>query len=83
VHWAYTRNAAVTHDGIDYHASEDLSGQAYHCAATLNADIVTQRMAVNNGSYNALKFSKTRPQVYRAMTSDHAIDWVRYQVANC
>jgi fructose-bisphosphate aldolase, class I len=81
--WAYTRNAAFKQDGVDYHASADLSGQANHLAATLNADIVKQKMAVNNGGYNALKFGKTHPKVYSDLTSDHPIDLVRYQVANC
>ena len=81
--WAYTRNEAFKHEGVDYHASADLSGQANHLAATLNADIVKQKMAVNNGGYNALKFGKTHPKVYSDLTSDHPIDLVRYQVANC
>ena len=81
--WAYTRNAAFKHDGVDYHASADLSGQANHLAATLNADIVKQKIAENNGGYNALKFGKTHPNVYSDLTSDHPIDLVRYQVANC
>jgi fructose-bisphosphate aldolase, class I len=81
--WAYTRNAAFKHDGVDYHASADLSGQANHLAATLNPDIVKQKLAVNNGGYNALKFGKTHQKVYSELTSDHPIDLVRYQVANC
>lgn len=81
--WAYTRNEAFKHEGVDYHASADLSGQANHLAATLNADIIKQKMAINNGGYKALKFGKTHPKVYSDLTSDHPIDLVRYQVANC
>jgi fructose-bisphosphate aldolase, class I len=81
--WAYTRNAAFKHEGVDYHVSADLSGQANHLAATIGADIVKQKMAVNNGGYNALKFGKTHPKVYSELTTDHPIDLVRYQVANC
>ncbi len=40
-------------------------------------------MAENNGGYNAIKFGKTHPKVYSELTSDHPIDLVRYQVANC
>ncbi len=40
-------------------------------------------MAINNGSYNAPKFGKTHPKVYDELASDHPIDLVRYQVANC
>ncbi len=81
--WAYTRNNAFKQEDTDYHASADLSGQANHLAATLSADIVKQKMAINNGGYNALKFGKTHPKVYSELTSDHPIDLVRYQVANC
>jgi class I fructose-bisphosphate aldolase len=81
--WAYTRNNAFKHEGVDYNVSADLSGQANHLAATINADIVKQKMAENNGGFNALKFSKTHPRVYSELTTDHPIDLVRYQVANC
>jgi len=81
--WAYTRNAAFKHEGVDYHVSADLTGQANHLAVTINADIVKQKMAENNGGYNALKFGKTSPRVYSELTTDHPIDLVRYQVATC
>ncbi|HUW39182.1 MAG TPA: class I fructose-bisphosphate aldolase [Rhodocyclaceae bacterium] len=81
--WAYTRNPAFKHEGVDYHVSADLTGQANHLAVTINADIVKQKMAENNGGYNALKFGKTSPKVYSELTTDHPIDLVRYQVANC
>ncbi len=81
--WAYLRNPAFKHDGVDYHTSADLSGQANHLATTIKADIVKQKMAENNGGFNAIKFSKTDPRVYSELTTDHPIDLVRYQVANC
>jgi class I fructose-bisphosphate aldolase len=81
--WAYLRNPAFKQEGIDYHVSADLTGQANHLAATINADIVKQKMAENNGGYNAVKFGKTSSKVYSELTSDHPIDLVRYQVANC
>jgi class I fructose-bisphosphate aldolase len=81
--WAYTRNAAFKHDGVDYNVAADLTGQANHLAATIDADIVKQKMAENNGGFNALKFGKTDPRVYSELTTDHPIDLVRYQVANC
>jgi class I fructose-bisphosphate aldolase len=40
-------------------------------------------MAENNGGFTAINFSKTSPKVYSDLTSDHPIDLVRYQVANC
>jgi fructose-bisphosphate aldolase, class I len=81
--WAYTRNAAFKQADKDYHVSADLTGQANHLAVTINADIVKQKMAENNGGYNAIKFGKTSPKVYSELTTDHPIDLVRYQVANC
>ena len=81
--WAYTRNNAFKKDGVDYHVSADLTGQANHIASTIGADIVKQKMAENNGGYNAIKFGKTHEKVYSELTTDHPIDLVRYQVANC
>jgi len=81
--WAYLRNSGFKHEGIDYHTAADLTGQANHLAATINADIVKQKMATNNGGYTAIKFGKTHPAVYDELTTDHPIDLVRYQVANC
>ena len=81
--WAYTRNAAFKTADKDYHVSADLTGQANHLAVTIGADIVKQKMAENNGGYNALKFGKTSAKVYSDLTTDHPIDLVRYQVANC
>ena len=63
--------------------SADLTGQANHLGVTIEADIIKQKMAENNGGYNAIKVGKTHPKVYSELTSDHPIDLVRYQVANC
>lgn len=81
--WAYLRNSAFKHEGVDYHVSADLTGQANYLAATIDADIIKQKQAQNNGGYNALNFGKTHPDVYSKLTSDHPVDLVRYQVANC
>jgi class I fructose-bisphosphate aldolase len=81
--WAYLRNSAFTHEGTDYHLSADLTGQANHLAVTIDADIVKQKQAENNGGYTALKFGKTHSKVYSELTTDHPIDLVRYQVVNC
>ncbi len=81
--WAYTRNNAFKTAVQDYHVSADLTGQANHLAATIGADIIKQKMATNNGGYTALKFGKTHPKVYSELTTEHPIDLVRYQVANC
>lgn len=81
--WAYLRNSAFKHEGVDYHTSADLTGQGNYLAATINADIIKQKQATNNGGYNAIGFGKTHPKVYEELTSEHPIDLVRYQVANC
>jgi class I fructose-bisphosphate aldolase len=81
--WAYLRNSAFKQGGTDYHTAADLTGQANHLAATIEADIIKQKQAVGNGGYNAIKFGKTHPKVYDELTSEHPIDLVRYQVANC
>jgi class I fructose-bisphosphate aldolase len=81
--WAYLRNEAFKKDGVDYHTAADLTGQANHLAATIEADIIKQKQAIGNGGYTALKFGKTSPKIYDELTSDHPIDLVRYQVANC
>jgi fructose-bisphosphate aldolase, class I len=81
--WCYTRNNAFKVDGIDYHASADLSSQANHLGVTIQADIIKQKLPTNNGGYNATKHGKTHAKVYSELTSDNPIDLCRYQVANC
>ncbi|MGV8005241.1 class I fructose-bisphosphate aldolase [Photorhabdus temperata subsp. temperata] len=81
--WAYLRNSAFKKEGVDYHASADLTGQANHLAATIGADIVKQKMAENNGGYTAIGFGHTDKRVYTNLTTNHPIDLVRYQIANC
>jgi len=81
--WCYLRNNAFKVDGTDYGTAADLSGQANHLGVTLQADIIKQKMSVNNGGYNAVKFGKTSKLVYDKLTTDHPIDLCRYQVLNC
>lgn len=81
--WCYTRNPAFKKDGVDYHTSADLTGQANHLGVTIQADIIKQKLPTNNGGYNAVNFGKTHPKVYSELTTDHPIDLARYQVANC
>jgi len=81
--WCYLRNSAFKKDGVDYHVSADLTNQANHLGVTIEADIVKQKQAENNGGYNALKFGKTSKLVYEKLTTDHPIDLTRYQVVGC
>jgi class I fructose-bisphosphate aldolase len=81
--WCYLRNPAFKKDGVDYHASADLTGQANHLGVTIQSDIIKQKLPTNNGGYTAVGHGKTHPKVYSELTTDHPIDLCRYQVANC
>ena len=45
-------------DGVDYHTSADLTGQANHLGVTIQADIIKQKLPENNGGYNALQHER-------------------------
>jgi class I fructose-bisphosphate aldolase len=85
--WCYLRNAAFKVEGKDYHESADLTGQANHLGATIQADILKQKLPTLNGGYKALRmgdssYGKIDDRMYTELSSDHPIDLVRYQVAN-
>jgi class I fructose-bisphosphate aldolase len=80
--WCYLRNAAFATPEADYHTAADLTGQANHLGATIQADIIKQKLPETNGGFNALKFGKTHKKVYSDLTSNHPIDLCRYQVVN-
>ena len=81
--WAYLRNEDFKKDSKDYHVSADLTGQANHLAATLQADIVKQKLAETNNGFVDINFGRTHKKVYSELTTDHPIDLNRYQVLNC
>ncbi len=86
--WCYLRNSSFKTGGVDYHVSADLTGQANHLGVTIQADIIKQKLPENNGGFKALNtkenpYGKTDERVYTRLTSDHPVDLVRYQVANC
>ncbi|MGD8245640.1 MAG: class I fructose-bisphosphate aldolase [Anaerolineae bacterium] len=85
--WCYLRNEAFKVEGTDYHASADLTGQANHLGVTIEADIVKQKLPLNNYGYQAIRigdsgYGKLDERIYTELTSDHPIDLCRYQVAN-
>lgn len=85
--WCYLRNSAFKVNGVDYHTSADLTGQADHLGATIGADIVKQKLPTNNGGFKALNkdgktFGKFSDLMYTELSSDHPIDLCRYQVLN-
>ncbi len=81
--WCYLRNEAFKKGGKDYHAAADLTGQANHLGVTIEADVVKQKQATNNGGYPAIGFGRTDDRVYGELVTDHPVDLVRWQVANC
>ena len=86
--WCYLRNSAFKKEGVDYHASADLTGQANHLGVTIEADIIKQKLAENNGGYQAMNmgdssYGKLDKRMYTELSSDHPIDLCRYQVVNC
>lgn len=81
--WCYLRNSGFKKDGMDYHASSDMTAQANHLGVTIQADIIKQKLPTNNGGFKAINFAKTHEKVYSELSSEHPIDLCRYQVANC
>lgn len=85
--WCYLRNPKFKTPEGDMHTAADLTGQANHLGVTIQADIIKQKLPERNGGYNVLNtesaYGKTNPKIYSELSSDHPIDLVRYQVANC
>ena len=87
--WCYTRSEGFKTEAGDSHTSADLTGQANHLGVTIQADIIKQKMATNNGGFKAIKnpdggkFGRTDERVYSELSSDNPIDLCRYQLANC
>lgn len=86
--WCYIRNNAFKTKEKDYHVSADLTGQANHLGVTIQADIIKQKLAENNGGFKALNtggssYGKLDDKIYSELSSDHPIDLCRYQVLNC
>jgi class I fructose-bisphosphate aldolase len=82
--WTYLRNKQeFIKDGKDYHTANDLESQANYLGATIEADIVKQKLSTLNRGFLDLGFGKTDKLVYEKLATDHPIEWNRYQVANC
>lgn len=84
--WCYLRNPSFKVNGIDYHESADLTGQANHLGVTIGADIIKQKLPTNNYGYKALNreapYGKYDEKMYTDLSSDHPIDLCRYQILN-
>ena len=86
--WCYLRNDAFkTKEHGDLHTAADLTSQANHLGVTIQADIIKQKLPERNGGFKILgadsPYGKTSEKIYTELSSDHPIDLVRYQVANC
>jgi len=85
--WCYLRNSSFKKDGVDHHASADLTGQANHLGVTIQADIIKQKLPEQNGGYPAMNkdasYGKTHNKIYTELSSDHPIDLTRLQVMHC
>jgi len=85
--WCYTRNPAFKVGKTDYHAAADLTGQANHLGATIQADIIKQKLPDAGRGYEALNmpgssYGKFDKRMYSELMTTHPIDLVRYQVVN-
>ncbi len=80
--WCYLRNSDFKTGDKDFHTAADLTGQANHLGATIQADIVKQKLPETNGGFTTLKFGKSNEKMYTELSSDHPIDLTRYQVIN-
>ncbi|NNF03330.1 MAG: class I fructose-bisphosphate aldolase [Rhodothermales bacterium] len=85
--WCYLRNSQFKVNGTDHQSSADLTGQANHIGATIEADILKQKQPTSNYGYRALNsgdssYGKLDERIYSELSSDHPIDLTRYQVIN-
>ncbi len=85
--WCYLRNKNFKIGDVDYHESADLTGQANYLGATIQADILKQKLPVVNGGYEALNkvtkgYGKYSSKMYSELCTNHPIDLCRYQVVN-
>ena len=84
--WCYLRNKVFKTKEADYHLSSDMTGQANHLGATIQADIIKQKQPVTDGGYKAMNkessFGKFNEKMYTHLNSEHPIDLTRYQVVN-
>ena len=81
--WCYTRNESFTKNNTDYSNAADLTGQANHIGVTIQADIIKQKLPINNYGFKNIAFGKYNDEMYDALTTEHPIDLCRLQVANC
>lgn len=82
--FCYLRESALCTNGTNYELAADLTGQANHLGATIEADLIKQKLPTLNGGFKALGpgYGRTDERMYDVLMSDHPIDMTRYQVVN-
>ena len=85
--WCYVRSRGFSVNGVNYEGAADLTAQANYLGATIQADIVKQKLPERNGALRELNidgrsYGKMDERMYTDLTTDHIIDLTRYQVAN-
>src|SRR5246127_1247683 len=71
--WCYVRNNAFKKDGVNYETSADITGQANHIGATIQADIIKQKMPDVNGGIPTINFSKRDSLMYIPPPTKHPL----------
>lgn len=85
--WCYVRNSGFTIDGKNYERSSDITGQANYLGASIQADIVKQKLPEMNRGIESMnehnrKYSTYDPRMYSELVTENPIDMTRYQVLN-
>ena len=83
----YLWNDAFKVNGRNHLFSADMTGQANHLGAAIEADFVKQKQPLHNGGYRDLNqgespYGKFDERMYTDLSTDHPIDLTRYQVVN-
>jgi len=85
--WAYVRNDVFQKGKTNHEQSADITGQANYLAATMQADIIKQKLPSSNGGFKSLNtsgssYGKFDAAVDEDLIGTHPIDLTRYQVLN-
>ncbi len=81
--WCYPRNTNLKTKDADYHTSADITGQCNYIGATIQADIVKQKLpTLDKGFCKVKNLGKSNTHMYDNLSGPHPIDLCRYQVLN-
>jgi fructose-bisphosphate aldolase, class I len=83
--FCYLHPFAFHRGGVDYAFAADLTGQANHFGATVEADLIKQKLPVVRGGFRAVSAPDapygSPGEAGDALAGEHPIDLTRYQVA--